>query len=395
MRHYVLTRPFLSLSLQNLLFFSSLNILNVLPDYLAALGAPHSYIGLFMNLGSLALVVLVLPLNRITQRIGRRRVLAISYLVSIGAAAGMFFISTNLALLLPLRALGTLAFCAAFTIHGAEAFELVPRARRIGGIAIFGVSGLLSNPVGTFVGERILAGAHPAGVFAVSGGLLAICLIVALGYRWHQPEPDAASVGLARIALRRELRGLILLSCAMGGGFAIYATFLANLTSEVLGSVRISPFFAAFSLVAIATRVFLANVLDRVHRGALAAVCFAGVSMSYLLSTLLRPGGLWLLVIMGMTYGAGHSTLFPVMTTLFVETGSDAERLELNSIFVSSLTLGGLLLSVGLGLVGDLLGTRTIFAVMAVLAAVASVLAYVAVRPALRATARMGPGGSP
>ncbi len=221
---------------------------------------------------------------------------------------------------------------------------------------------------------------------AQKGSILAVAFVLAQGYHWHRPAPEAEAPRLVRLLVRPELRGLILLAFAMGGTFSIYATYLANLTSEILGVVRISVFFTAFSAIAVTSRLFLAPVIDRTHKGWLVTICFSCTTGSFALSTLLAPGGGWLLIIMGLTYGIGHSLLFPLMMTLFVGAGSEREKLEMNSIFVSALTLGGLLISVALGVLGDVFGTRMIFTAMIGICAVAAALAHVAVRPALRAT---------
>ena len=70
MRQILLSRSFISLFLQSFLVFCGLNVMNVLPDHLVSIGASKTYVGLFMNIGSLALVLLVAPLSHFTDRIG-------------------------------------------------------------------------------------------------------------------------------------------------------------------------------------------------------------------------------------------------------------------------------------------------------------------------------------
>jgi predicted MFS family arabinose efflux permease len=310
-------------------------------------------------------------------------VLGVGYAISLAGTAWMVVPMRNLSALLVARSLASLAFCTTFTINGAEAFEVVPGERRVGGLAILGVSGILSSPVGTYLGERLLAADRPAWVFAVSGLALGAAFALAMAHRWHVPDPEAERPHLVRIAVRPRLRGLIALALTLGGAFSVHMTYLANLTSEVLGSVRISVFYTSYSLMAVGSRLLLASVLDRANKIRLATICFSCTATSFLMATLLPPRGGLLLVFAGLAFGIGHALLFPLLMSLFVGTGNEQEKLELNSIFVTTMTLGGVLITVAVGALGDLFGTRAIFAATIGICAMAAALSRLAIRPAL------------
>ncbi len=70
---------------------------------------------------------------------------------------------------------------------------------------------------------------------------------------------------------------------------------------------------------------------------------------------------------MGFLYGLGHAILYPVLNTIFVNSGRENEKYTLNSIFISFYTMGNFLISGALGYVGDLFGVNSIYISMAFL----------------------------
>ena len=127
----------------------------VLPDHLAEVGASKTYIGLYMNITSLMMVVLAIPLSLHADRFGRKRLFMWAYATAMVSYAGSFLLPANLPALAALRVAGSLLICLAFTVQTSEVFGLLPRDRRFSGMAFYGISGLAANPIGTFAGEII------------------------------------------------------------------------------------------------------------------------------------------------------------------------------------------------------------------------------------------------
>ncbi len=361
------TAAFVSLFIQNFLAFSGFNAYSVVPDYLAGLGASKTYIGLFVNLPALALVVLVVPLSRYADAIGRKRLILAGYAAVLATSAASFFFAPDLVALLLLRAFGTLFFCAVFTIQTTEAFGLIPRARRVSGMAIYGISGLLSNPVAAFLSERLLAGPGGRWIFLAAFGFHAAGVALALAYRFHEPGKAAESVRMLGLMGRRSLAPLFVLTFLLGGAWAVLSTFLANLSRERLGEVNISLCFVSFSAVAVLIRATLGSAMERRSARSLVAGSYALIAAAFLLSFGLRSSAL--LVPIGVLYGTGHSVLFPLLSTLFVNAGHDGERLSLNNLFSAANTLGGIVTAVVMGAAADLFGIGAIFLAMVFLCA--------------------------
>lgn len=362
MRQIILSKPFIKLFLMNFFFFASLNVLYVLPDYLEGIGASKPYIAMFMNVNSLLLVLLVAPLSLYTDRIGRKRLLLGTYVLAILSFAGMFWLSTSLPFLAVFKLAGTLLFCAAFTIHGVEAFELLPRQYRVAGMAIYGISGLASNPVASFLGEMVLLHVSARAVFLLALGLTILALLVTLTVRFHSAPPPGQDASFLSMVRRPQLRSLLITCLVMGGGFAVFATFLANLTSERLGIVNISAFFTASSIVAVSCRLSLPFILKRFSLAFLAVASMSLMALSYFLA-LVFSSLLWL-PIMGAFFGVSIAIMFPLLSTLLVNSGRDEEKLGLSNLFAATVNLGNIGLSVLFGLLGSRFGTNAMFLAM-------------------------------
>ncbi len=166
------------------------------------------------------------------------------------------------------------------------------------GMALFGILGISSNSIGSFKGERLIAGPGPRWLFAAVFALVAAGFLFSIRYRFHE-----------------------------GGAYAVFSTFLANMTRERLGTVNISIFFAAFSSIAIVIRLFLGSLIERKPPFLLSTACFIMVASAFFMTFGLRDP--FMLAPIGLVYGIGHSVLFPLLSTLFVNAGSDEERLGL------------------------------------------------------------------
>ncbi len=177
---------------------------------------------------------------------------------------------------------------------------------------------------------------------------------------------------------RKQLSPLFALTFVMGGSWAVLTTFLANQTRSRLGIVNISLFFVSFSTVAVFIRLFLSSWIEKLSASFLAAACFSLISLAFLLTFGLRDAGL--LIPIGIIYGIGHSVLFPLLSSLIVNAGTDDERLGLNNLSSATMTLGVIMTAVTMGAVADLFGLPSIFLVMAVLTATTIPLGYAGLR---------------
>jgi len=373
-----LNKRFILLFIQNFCIFCSFAVMTVLPDHLARIGASKTYVGLFMNINSLALVILVVPLSRYADRIGRKRLILSGYALALVSAVLSFFFYESLGILGLLRVLGVLLFCAVFTIQGTEAFGLFTRERRMSGMAVFGISGMSSNPVGAFIGERLIEGPGVPWLFVAVFILGAVGMAIAAFYPYHEPGRGERPTSIMKLARGPELAPLFALSFMLGGAFTVFSTFLANMTRLKFGTVRISPFFLFFSVVAILIRIFLTSLVEGTSPRRITSFCFALIAVAFLLTFGLRDP--YMLAPIGLLYGMGQALRFPLVSTLFVNAGRDEDRLGLNNLFSGVNTLGGIVSAVLMGVVADLAGVPAVFLVMAFLTALMVPVGFVGLR---------------
>jgi len=378
LRRQDLSKPFISLFIQNFFIFCSFSVMNVLPDHLAGLGASKTLVGLFMNVNSLALVLLVVPLSRYADRLGRKSLMMWAYSSALSTAALSFVFADSLAALMVLRILGVGLYCVVYTLQASEAFGLFPREYRVSGMAVFGISGIVSNPIGAFIGERLLEGPGARWLFVAIFGLTAVALLFAIPFRFTAAPEGERKAPLLELMRRKELVPLFTLAFMLGGVFAVFSSFLANMTRERLGTVNISIFFLAFSFVAVFMRIFLGSWLERLQPRYLASACFVLLAVALILTFRLAHAAM--LIPIGLVFGTGRAVLYPLLSTLFVNTGSDADRLGLNNLYSTANTLGSIISAVAMGVVADLFGLSVVFLVMAVLTAVMLPVGYLGLR---------------
>lgn len=379
MTSLIFTKQFTSLFFQNFCILASINVLNVLPDHLAAVGASKTYIGLYMNVNSLILVVLAVSLSDHADRFGRKRLILLGYALGLVASALSFVFSDNLAVLALLRVLGSLLFSVAFTIQNAEIFGRLPRERRYSGMALYGVSGLLANPLGSFIGERLAVTVGARWSFAAAFAFILCGLVPALAHRFHEgvgEEREKAS--FFKLMQRRELYPLSALTFLLGGAYAVFATFLVNLTRERLDLPTISGFFVSFSTVAVFIRLFLSQRVERMPARALAAGGFLLETVAFVMTFFLKDARM--LIPIGVLFGIGHSVMYPLLATLYVNSGTETDRLGLNNLYSATNMLGGIFTALVMGAIADAANLPTVFILMAVFCASVLPVAVVGLR---------------
>lgn len=349
----------------NFLSLSARASLNLFPIHLAALGASKAYTGLFMNVSTFTMVAFVLIFTKAADRADKRKLLAFGYLLQIPSFFLMSVFSGSLVLLFILQSVSTVAFAISFTTIPNLALEIMTREKRASGIAIFGISGIISNPIGSFIGERILEYYGPEYI-PVAGTLFsiaALCMVPVLPYRKNVQH---VVVHFTPLLKKRSLLVLILPALVLGGAWSTMATFIPNFSEERLGTPNLSLYFSSVAVVAICLRIFFAHMLDRLPKRYILAFAFLLVCAAS--GNILFLSVPWQLSVSGALYGFGHTILFPVLVMLFVNSGSDRENYTLNNLFNAFYTTGNVLIPTLLGLLGDFAGFTAIFGTMSVIA---------------------------
>jgi predicted MFS family arabinose efflux permease len=363
-------RSLLILFTINLCFFSSNASLNMLPPYLSGLGATKAWIGLFQNIGALVMVFAVGFASPILARLEKKRALLVTYAIAAAAYGAMYFFSDNLGLLLLLRSLTGLTYLCGFTMNSSIAYGLLKPDRRASGIALFGISGIIANPIGSFLGEWLIGMGGHSLLFPLGASFAAIaCLLSLTLKRQHTQSAGTDSPHYLSLLRRREYWPLFFLSMVMGGAFSAHSTFLPVFSVERLNFANLSIYFSALSLTAILLRFLGRRLLDSRHEKRLLMVALAFLFSACGQTLLLAHP--FQLAVSGVLQGIGHSILYPVLSTVFIHTGPESRRDSLNNAFIGTYTLGTVGLSSALGALGDAAGSFWIFAGMGALVAIA------------------------
>lgn len=369
-----ITPAFLLLFIENLLFFTSQTSLNTLPAYLTSVGASKSFIGFFMNINPLMLVVSVVFFSRWMNKIPQKKQLLTGFVLQFIAMLLMFFFYQNLNLLLACRFIASIAFVAGFTVHTAVALALIPPDKRTGGLAVFGISGILANPIGSFIGELILKTGHPQYMFLVSAGIILLAAFCLFKLQTDSEEKSESATTFWDILRRKEMSVLMITAFSFGGAWSVLNTFIPGLSLDRFHGVYLSTFLFAFSLIAIVSRAFYSGFVDKMPEKRLLLFSLTCIFIS-LIGTMLinRP---WQFLIVGVIYGAAHAIIYPVLSAVFVNSGRKSDKIILSNTFIACYTFGNVGITTILGFIGDSFGTLSIFICMAAIIALCIPLVF-------------------
>ncbi|HBD93690.1 MAG: hypothetical protein A2015_04325 [Spirochaetes bacterium GWF1_31_7] len=357
---------FAGIFILNFIFFLSHASINMLPSYLKGLGATNGYIGLFMNITSFMLMGYVLFFGKIANTLPRKPVLIAAHLLFVISMGGSFIFHDNLVLLFMLRITSSISYFFGYTINMNIMYDILPYDKRVRGIAFFGVSGILSNPVGAFIGENVIKHFDGYALF-LSGMIIALFVIV-----WiivlKIPENihrNTISEHFITIIKRTNLKSLIFFSFIYGGAFGVIVSFLPNYTTIKLGKPNLSLFFTTFSIVAIFFRIVFYKILEILKYKTLIILSFTTILLSLINLFFLHND--FQLVVTGFLYGIGHSILFPVLSTQFVNSGEEHEKITLNNTFIAVNVAGNVVFAFILGIISDFFGLQTIYGIYGII----------------------------
>jgi predicted MFS family arabinose efflux permease len=363
--HPLYTRAFWTACAIHFTGAMSFGLFLLFPLFVRALGGDELTIGLTLGTGLAASVAVRPWIGTLLDRIGRRRVLLWSGAVNT--------LSYPLFLLLRdpgvgLYALATLHLVvggALFASYFTYAADLVPRTRRVEGIAIFGVAGMAPNGLGPALGEAVIARAGYPGLFLAATAFAALSL--ALTALVPAVRGGAAAVGpgphdLARVVRAGGLSRVLVATMVFGVGVNAAFYFVAPYTRD-LGLARAAPFFAAYATTTILVRVLGRRLLGRPSAHGVAVPAFAVFAAGLAALALLPAPGI--LVLAGVACGAGHGTLFPVLNALVVTRAPARVQGTIVSLYTAALDLGAVVGTPLCGAVARAAGYPAMFALTA------------------------------
>ncbi len=361
----LLTAPFVLLWLTGAFLQMSFGLMVHLPGYLSDLGATESVIGLIYAAGAAAVLAMSPLTGRILDSYGRKRVLLVVGLLLVVASAAF----------LPLDAIGVPAFVTrifyatsevlVFTTLLAFGADLSPASRRVQGLAVLGISGLIPIGLGAISGDLVSAAGSYERVFVLATGLALLGWVLA----WWLPDlPPAKAAGTPhagffRVATRRNLLPVWLLTAGFVVGMMSLFTYMRTYV-DASGRGSVGLYFGVYAGAAVAVRVFVRAGSDRRSLLVLAVPAMACVAGQYVLLGV--TASVPAMVLAAALGGFGHGLLFPALTTLVVTRTSTAERGTALAAFSALFDAGTLVASPLVGRSIEALGYQPTFEIVSI-----------------------------
>ena len=367
------TRPFVFVWLANFGSGMAYSLFLHFSGYLSDLGASDTQIGVIYAATAVASVAMRPLLGTIMDRYGRRPVILLGNVLNIVFVLLYLTVTTLGPWVYAVRIGHGVAEAMLFSALFTYGTDVVPKARRTEGIALFGVSGLLPLGVAGILGDFVLSIAGFRELFLTAAGFAVATLLFSLPLPERRPElaPGQKPKGFWRIVMAPNLMPI----WWMLGSFSLvltgYFVFIRRYVDDT-GYGSVGLFFSAYVIVAILERVFLGWLPDRVGRK---RVLYPSMGALVLGFFTLAFAGSWVgVAVAGALCGAGHGFVFPILTAMLVDRAPDSDRGSAMSFFTALLDIGTLVGGPILGVLIDTAGWSPMYVFSGVFLAVATVI---------------------
>lgn len=334
----LLTRAFVLVSMAHFLHAMSIDLYLHLPGYLASLGASEVSIGLVFGAGFASAIAARPIMGRIMDRRGRRPVVIGGGLLTVLASALYPLVHDVGLSMVAVRLLHGIGMAMLFAALFAIAADIVPASRRIQGIALFGISGMLPMGLSGLLGDRILQLGTYAQLFLVATGFAAGGLVLSLWLTEPPKDPSAEPPrGIWAAAREPALLPVWLGGLAFATSLAAQFTFMKTFVLERgVGSVGL--FFASYSIAAVLLRLTLGGLPDRV--GAKRVLIPSMLCLAVGLGLVARASTGFEIGVAGVFAGLGHGFVFPILVGLVVVRSRSSERGAALALFTALFDAG-------------------------------------------------------
>ncbi len=358
----LLTWPFVFAFIANFLQGLAIHPYLHLPGYLTRLGASETMVGLVFGMMSGAAICVRPFAGRVMDSSGRRVVILAGGALHVLVCFLYTTVDSIGPWLFVVRSLQGVAVGALFSSLFTYAADVVPASRRTQGIAIFGVSGMLPMSIGGVLGDEVLRVWDYRELFFITGGLALVALLASIPL----PEPERARTsgrGFFGAAFQRDLMPVWFVGSAFATALAGLFAFLKGYTEDFLHFGSIGLFFSWYTGAAIALRIGLGWLPDRL--GAKRVFYPSMLALAVALAILSRAQSVVWIAVAGTLAGIGHGYAFPILSTFAVDRAHPADRGSAMALFTAIFDAGILIGSPSLGLLIEATDYRTMFLVAA------------------------------
>ncbi len=370
----LLTRPFLLAALAQFLYGLSFNLYLHLPGFLDRMGAGETTIGMVYATAALASILVRPSVGRMIDSRGSRLVVrwgCVANLVACGLYLSVDSLGWWLYLVRVFHGVAEAMLFAAFFTYAAD---IIPESRRIEGIAVFGVSGLLPVSLGGLIGDWMIAEAGYRGLFLLALGMAGAALIAGafLPAPARPSDPtEAPARGIWATLFDRRFVPLWFVGTAFACSLTSVIAFLKTFVIET-GVGSLGLYWTSYTAAALFLRLFLGSLPERLGPKRVLTVSMmlfaVGLSLLAMATTDLEVG------VAGWLGGLGHGYLFPILIGLVVDRAPISDRGSALAIFTALFDAGLLIGGPALGSLIHLTSYPTMYVSASLFAAAACLL---------------------
>ena len=380
-----LSRPFVVVAVANFLYFLNFAFFFLMPVWVLQHGGGEETAGRVVGVSGIAGLVALPFIGWFLDRFGRRRFMINGALVAALCSLAYLRVETIGTELYVLRVIQGIAFTCAFTGAQTLAVLFAPIEHRGAAIGWFGISTILTHAISPAIGEEIVRRWGFDAMFVV-GSVLSFA---GFALACTLPRPPAL-VGTSAgddadpVLVRRAVGAASLAMVCYGFGFGAAQTFVPVMIERFrLG--RVGVFFTAWSVAAVATRVFLGSASDRFGRRAVIVPSMVTMSIAVALLAFVRS--LHGILAAGVVFGLAQGLLYPTMNALVADWSSARNIGRIQSLFSGSYSLGIASCSFFFGTIAENHGYTTMFLVTLVITLVGLMIFVLGPQESTRAAA--------
>nr|WP_256678107.1 MFS transporter [Fischerella major] len=352
-----------------LLFWSSLaSLLPTLPLYLEEVGASKQQIGILMGSFAIGLLLFRPWLGNLADQQGRKIVLLIGMVVVAIAPLG-YELTTNVQLLMVLRAFHGISIAAFATGYIALVADLAPPSHRgeiIGYMSLVNPIGLALGPA---LGGYLQAAVDNTALFLLSaglGGLGLLCILPIVNPPVQkQAQVENHNSNFWRMLFSPRVRVPAFVMLMVGLTVGTLHTFAPLFIKSTRVDLNPGLFYTASAISSFSGRLFIGRASDRLGRGLFVTVGLALYSLSMVLMCLANNASTFLLA--ALIEGAGGGTLIPMISTLMADRSLPQERGRVFAICIAGFDFGIAIAGPIGGFAADQFGYRLSFGLAAAL----------------------------
>jgi MFS family permease len=295
----------------------------LVPKFLTtALHAGPEDIGRISAVAGLAAVATVPFAASGLDRLGRTPFFRVGAALIVALSLGYLQVRELSAFVYVLQGCVAAAFVLAFNATAALLADWAPPQKLGQAIGWLGGANVLMNAVATAIAEPLAEryGWHVVFELGVAAGAIAFALSFALREAPARPREDAGAA--PRAPGSNGLGAILVSSVLVGAAFCAVFQFVQPYALG-LGAREVRGFFLGFTASAVACRILLGSLGDRLGRRRVSAYSIVGYALCALVMAWLDPDRL---VAYGFAFGAAHGVLYPTMSALVLEVSSTARR---------------------------------------------------------------------